>query len=156
MVGFDADHGALELAFRRARDEELALLPLLVDVANPTPDQGWGQRERMGLAARARADGVIALALVHHLAIARNVPLSRVVDRLVDMAPQGIVEFVPKTDPMVVALLSLREDIFEDYTREAFEASLLERCEIVKSLEVSDAGRRLYWFRRRQGPVSTA
>ena len=147
-VGFDFDHGALEAAFARAKAEELAFLPLLMDAANPSPSQGWAQCERQGLAARASADAVLALAFVHHLAIGRNVPLDRLIDWLVGLAPTGVVEFVPKSDPMVQRMLQLREDIFDDYTEEAFLSAVGARARIVKSLVVSAAGRRLVWFDR--------
>jgi len=147
-VGFDFDHGALEAAFARAKAEELAFLPLLMDAANPSPSQGWAERERQGLAARASADAVLALAFVHHLAIGRNVPLDRLIDWLVGLAPTGVVEFVPKSDPMVRRMLQLREDVFDDYTEDAFLSAVGERARIVKSLIVSAAGRRLVWFDR--------
>lgn len=148
VVGFDFDHGALEAAFARAKAEGLAFLPLLMDAANPSPSQGWAERERQGLAARASADAVLALAFVHHLAIGRNVPLDRLIDWLVGLAPTGVVEFIPKSDPMVQRMLQLREDIFDDYTEGAFLSAIGERARIVKSLIVSAAGRRLIWFDR--------
>ena len=85
VIGFDFDQGALDIAFDRARSENLAFTPLFLDVTNPAPDQGWGQAERRGLRARAKADGVLALALIHHVAIAKNVPLGDVVSWLTDM-----------------------------------------------------------------------
>lgn len=148
VVGFDADHGALDRAFARSTMEGAHFLPLYLDAANPSPDQGWACGERKGLMGRARADGILALALVHHLAIGRNVPLDRLAGWLVDLAPQGMVEFVPKADPMVQELLRLREDVFEDYDEASFEAALAARAEIVASVSVSESGRRLYWFKR--------
>ncbi len=147
-IGFDFDQGALEGAFARARERHLDLLPLYFDAANPSPDQGWGQRERAGMQRRANADGVLGLALVHHLVFSRNVPLEQVVNWLVDMAPSGIIEFVPIEDPMVRQLVALREDIFQDYNDQCFEAALSQRARIVKHLEVSASRRRLYWFER--------
>lgn len=148
-IGFDADHGALERAFARASAERLDFLPLYLDAANPAPAQGWAQFERHGLAQRARADAVLALALVHHLAIGRNVPLPAVVDWLVGLAPRGVVEFVPKDDPMVQSLLRLREDVFDAYREDAFASALGARAAIVRTDAVSSTGRRLYWFERR-------
>ena len=145
-VGFDADQGALDKAFARAEAENLAFLPLYLDAANPSPSQGWEQRERQGLMERASADAVLALALVHHLAIARNIPLDRLLGWLVDLAAQGVVEFVPKSDPMVQRMLRLREDIFEDYTEEHFLHCLRERARIIKSETVTPEGRRLIWY----------
>ncbi|MEE9596341.1 MAG: class I SAM-dependent methyltransferase [Acidiferrobacterales bacterium] len=149
VVGFDFDQGALDAAFTRARAEHLDFLPLFLDAANPPPNQGWGQTERMGLMQRADGDGMLALAVVHHLAIGKNVPLGDVVDWLVSIAPTGIIEFVQKSDPMVQTLLRLREDIFDDYNEQSFVSALEARATIVKSVAVSAAERRLYWFRRR-------
>ncbi len=148
VVGFDFDQQALELAYARAVDENLDFLPLFLDAANPSPDQGWAQAERMGMAARRNADAVIALAVIHHLAIGRNVPLEAVVEWLVGMAPSGVIEFVPKQDPMVQTLLALREDIFPDYTEEAFLAHLQKHAEVVASQTVSRSGRLMVAFRR--------
>jgi ribosomal protein L11 methylase PrmA len=148
-VGFDFDQGALDAAFARAEREDLSLLPLFLDLANPSPSQGWAQRERRGFGERASADAILALALVHHLAIGRNIPLDEVVAWLVGLAPNGIVEFVPKSDPMVQRLLRLREDIFDDYSEETFSRHLQARAEIVQVVDVSATGRRLFWFARR-------
>jgi ribosomal protein L11 methylase PrmA len=151
VIGFDFDHGALDLAFDRARVERLAFLPLFLDVTNPAPDQGWSQRERKGLQARAGADGVLALALIHHVAISRNVPLADVIGWLTAIAPRGVIEFIPKTDPMVVELLRLREDIFPDYNEEHFASCLQQRARIVATETVSATGRKLYAFERTPG-----
>jgi len=148
VIGFDFDQGSLDLAFDRARSEKLAFTPLFLDVTNPAPDQGWGQAERRGLRARAKADAVLALALIHHVAIGKNVPLGDVVGWLTDMAPRGVIEFVPKSDPMVVELLKLREDIFPHYNEEHFVQCLEERARIVQSETVSASGRKLFAFER--------
>ena len=145
-VGFDFDHGALDYAYHRARRESLNFLPLYLDAANPSPEQGWLQAERHGLARRARGDALLALALVHHLVITRNIPLGGVLDWITGMAPRGVIEFVPKADPMVQRLLQLREDLFDDYEQENFESLLAARGHIVKSRPVSSSGRTLYSY----------
>lgn len=147
-VGFDFDHGALEFGYRRAVSEGLNFLPLHLDAANPSPDQGWSQAERMGFRERAKGDAVVGLALIHHLAIAKNLPLAEVISWLVDMAPQGVIEFVPKQDAMVQRLLQMREDLFDDYDQESFEKYLSKQARIVKAEQVSASGRVLYWFDR--------
>jgi len=146
VVGFDSDQGALDRSFNRAKDKRLNFLPLYMDAANPSPDQGWLQNEREGFTKRAHADGVIALALVHHLAIGKNIPLDEVVKWITRSASQGVIEFVPKSDPMVQKLLSLRDDIFESYTADAFVSHLENHSKIVKSSAVSSSNRHLYWF----------
>jgi ribosomal protein L11 methylase PrmA len=147
-IGFDFDVGALERAYARAKAEGLNLLPLHLDATNPSPSQGWAQHERMGMRERAPADAILALAFVHHLAIAKNVPLDYVVDWLAGLARTGVIEFVQKDDPMVSELLRLRQDIFRDYSEENFERALRERARIRRVEQVSAAGRKLYWFER--------
>ncbi len=148
VVGFEADHGALDQAFARAADKQLRFLPLFMDAANPSPDQGWAQQERRGLSARRTADAVLALAFTHHLAIGRNVPLDDVLVWLVSLAPAGLVEFVPKDDPTVRLMLTSREDIFHDYSEENFSAAL-GRCARIDAAEtISASGRRLFSYVR--------
>jgi len=151
VIGFDFDHGALERAYARAKAKKLNFLPLFQDGANPSPDQGWANRERKSLAKRGDANGLLALAFEHHLAIGRNIPLDGVVASLVELAPSGVIEFVQKQDPTVQQLLALREDIFPDYTPEAFEAAINARARIVKAETVAATGRKLYWFDRSAG-----
>lgn len=146
VIGFDFDQKALELAYSRAVQEHLPFLPLFLDAANPSPNQGWAESERKGFSSREKPDLLIALAVVHHLAIGRNVPLDEVVDWLVKLSPSGVIEFVPKNDPMVQELLRLREDIFEDYGEEKFLAALESRARVTRKETVSASGRCLFAF----------
>jgi ribosomal protein L11 methylase PrmA len=146
VVGFDFDQGALEKAHARAAAHNLTFLPLFFDAANPSPDQGWAQNERGGLASRANADAMIALAFIHHLAIARNIPLHDLIEWLVKIAPTGVIEFIPKSDPMVKELLRLREDIFPDYNESNFQKSIESFAKVIKKKVVSKSGRTLYWY----------
>jgi hypothetical protein len=147
-VGFDFDFGALERAVARADEGNLPLLPLWLDATNPSPDQGWDERERKGFNARVRGDAVLALAFIHHLAIARNIPLDFVIDWIIRVAPVGIIEFPPKSDPMVQRLLSRRRDIFPDYDEQHFMAEVSNRARIVESRSLSEGGRLLVWYDR--------
>jgi ribosomal protein L11 methylase PrmA len=148
VIGFDFDQSALETAFRRASENGLDFLPLFLDAANPTPEQGWRQGERRGFQQRANADVLLALAVAHHLAIGRNVPLDQVVDWLVGLAPRGLIEFVPKSDPMIQVMLAHRRDIFTDYAEGAFTAALSRRARIIASDRVSSTGRKVFQFDR--------
>jgi len=145
-VGFDADHEALRAAHDRSRTGDLPFLPLFLDAANPSPEQGWAERERRGLAARGPADAVLALALVHHLTIARNIPLDSIFAWLTRMGLRGLVEFVPKSDPAVQRMLSSREDIFDRYSQETFESALAANARILHADTISASGRRIYEF----------
>jgi len=148
VVGFDFDPGALERAYQRFQKSR-TFLPLWLDAANPSPSQGWAQAERKGLSERANADAVVALAFIHHIAIGRNVPLDMAVHWIMSMAPTGVIEFPPKSDPMVQRLLSQREDIFPDYCEEAFLAHVGRRAVIRAQKRVRDGGRLLVWYDRR-------
>jgi ribosomal protein L11 methylase PrmA len=152
VVGFDFDFGALEGAVRRADEQKLNFLPLWLDAANPSPSQGWGQMERKGLKERAQADALVALAFIHHIVIGRNVPLDAAVGWIMDMAPQGVIEFPPKSDPMVRRLLSQREDIFPDYDESNFRAAVERRARIVESEHLSENGRLLVRYDRSGAP----
>ncbi|MBT3787511.1 MAG: class I SAM-dependent methyltransferase [Alphaproteobacteria bacterium] len=151
VVGFDVDFGALEAAFARSQARDLKFFPLYFDAANPSPDQGWAQGERIGFAARAKGDALLALAFIHHLAIGKNIPLLRLLNWLMDRAPEGIIEFVPKEDPMVQRLLVLREDIFDSYSFETFITVIGSRADIVSDVQISESGRRLVRYSRRLG-----
>ena len=148
VIGFDYDQKALEIAFSRAQEERLQYLPLFLDGANPTPDQGWAQKERKGLSNRLAADAILVLAFTHHLAIGRNIPLPELLNWLTSLAPKGVVEFVPKSDPMIKCMLNFREDIFHDYTEERFLCYLETVANIVETEVVSSSGRRLIRYSR--------
>lgn len=146
VIGFDMDQGALEGAFARAVAEDLSFLPLYLDAANPSPAQGWNEAERPGLADRAPANALLALAFVHHLAIGRNIPLDQCLAWLTGLAPTGIIEFVPKDDPTTQRMLALREDIFSEYNVSNFATLLAKRARIVERKIVSASGRELFWY----------
>lgn len=150
-VAFDIDPAAVEKAYRTIRhNNEANLLPLLLDLTNPSPDQGWAQEERMSLLARGPADAIIALALVHHLAIGNNVPLTRVADFFAAATKQWlIVEFVPKEDSQTQRLLKHRRDIFTDYTIEGFETAFSRQWSIVRKEAIPQTARTLYLLQKR-------
>jgi ribosomal protein L11 methylase PrmA len=150
-VGIDSDPGALEHAFARAEDQRLLLLPLLVDLVNPSPSQGWRSREREALLARGRPDALLALAVVHHIAIARNVPLEEIVALLVSLAQEGVVGFVPNTDQRARALFRGREEIFREYTLENLLALLERYARIVAQQRIAGSERVLIAYTTRKG-----
>lgn len=90
-----------------------------------------------------------ALALVHHLAIARNVQLDEVVKTISDMVPNRIIEFIPKNDPRFRTMLALHEDVFSEYSRESFVAALERGATIIARVTASTSERAMFYFRRR-------
>ncbi len=124
VVALDIDPAASERHWRALQASgETKTLPLLQDLANPSPALGWDASERRSLFERAEGATLMALALVHHLAIGRNVPLPMLSATLARLGDQLLIEWVPKEDPMVRRLLATREDIFPDYTEDGFRAA---------------------------------
>lgn len=148
VVGFDFDQGALDGCYAEALASQMPIQTVVMDMANVSPDQGWMGVEREGLAGRRSADALVALAVVHHLAISRNIPFGELLDWLIDLAPCGVIEFVPKTDPMVQKLLALRADIFEDYTWNFFADRVAQKARIDRVLQVGKYGRTLVSYIR--------
>jgi hypothetical protein len=124
VIALEMDISAVELNWRECVQEgRSAVLPLLTDLANPSPSQGWAHTERESLQARGPADLGLALALVHHLCIGNNVPLPSVAAWFAAVTRTLVIEWVPKEDPMVQRLLATREDVFDDYSLGDFEAA---------------------------------
>lgn len=149
-VSFDVDPIAVERNYLSCRENGIAgLLPLIMDLANPSPAIGWHESERMSLVQRGPADAVLALALVHHLAISNNVPLSRLAAFFADMGRSLIIEFVPKADSQVKRLLATRNDIFPGYHREGFEAAFGRYFNLTRSDDLRDSVRTLYLMEKK-------
>lgn len=151
VVSWDVDPAAVEKNYRHLREEgPRPLLPLLLDLTNPSGGLGWANEERLSLRERGPVDLVMALALVHHLAISNNVPLPRVADFFASLSPHLLIEFVPKQDSQVQRLLATREDIFDDYTQAGFEAAFGQRYETVEVHPIRESVRTLYLLRRKR------
>jgi len=149
-ISFDVDPSAVETNYRSVRASgEANLLPLLIDLTNPSPAQGWHHAERLSLQQRGPADAVMALALVHHLAIGNNVPLPQVASFLADLGRWVIIEFVPKSDSQVKRLLAAREDIFSDYNVEGFERAFTGAFELRHHEPIAESERTLYLWEKR-------
>lgn len=152
VLAIDGDHAALEQLYRALRGSgERRILPLLVDLADPSPGLGWALRERRTLADRGRPDLVLALALVHHLVLAANVPLDEVVAWLAALGGELVIEFVEREDPMVVRMLEGRPE-FPDYRRERFESCLDAHFQPIARAALPSGRRVLYHVAPRRGP----
>ena len=121
----------------------------MLDLTNPSPAIGWNNLERESFLQRAPADAVMALALVHHLAISNNVPLNRVAEFFATCGEWLIIEFIPKNDSQVQKLFRSRQDIFNNYTREGFEKAFGHWYTTQASSAVLDSERWLYLMRRK-------
>jgi len=149
-IAFDIDPAAVEKNYLQTRQRgEKHLLPLRLDLTNPSPAVGWDLQERMSVAERGPVDLAMALALIHHLAISMNVPLGHIARFFHRVARNLIIEFVPKTDSQVSRLLVVRKDIFGDYSQESFEADFGQYFTIQRREALTDSQRVLYLMSRR-------
>lgn len=146
----DIDPAAVEQNYLAIKaGSETHLLPLVIDLTNPSPALGWAHRERSSMLQRGPVDLVMALALIHHLAISNNVPLPVVADFMARAGRWAIVEFVPKNDSQVKRLLATRKDIFDKYTEEGFEEAFALYFTQERKVPIPGSQRTLYLFRRR-------
>ncbi|MBU0686370.1 MAG: SAM-dependent methyltransferase [Candidatus Margulisbacteria bacterium] len=149
-ISFDIDPSAVEKNYLECvANGEDSILPLLLDLTNPSPSIGWENSERDSWLKRGPVDAVLALALVHHLAISNNVPLRKIAAFFSRICFSLIIEFVPKTDSQVQKLLSTREDIFPNYTQPAFEREFGKYFTLELSEKVSGSDRVIYLMRKR-------
>jgi hypothetical protein len=150
VVSQDIDPVAVELNYRQNTANGPAnILPLIQDFSSPTPAIGWGNTERSSFLERSHCDALLALALVHHLAISNNVPLPSIAKLLASITKWLVIEFVPKSDSQVARLLATRQDIFTEYDQHGFEEAFARYFTIEKTIQVPDSHRILYLMRTR-------
>ena len=144
-ISFDMDSACVEKNYLEVvAEKEPNILPLLLDLTNPSPQLGWLNQERMSIFERGPVQTVLSLALIHHLAISNNLPLDHIARFFRQIGSWLIIEFIPKTDSQVQRLLSTRKDIFHEYTQENFEAEFGNLFLIKGSVKISDSQRTLY------------
>jgi hypothetical protein len=152
VLAMDLDHFAVERLYREIKDAKLSgILPLVQNIADPSPNWGWRNRERTDLNTRARPDLVLCLALIHHVVISANIPLAEFVSWLAGMSDQLIIEYVARSDDKVKTLLRNKEDRYSDYSREALEHELRRHFVIRQQLQLESGNRYLYWCQRSCG-----
>lgn len=149
-VSFDIDPTAVEINYLQTKKEKGGhLIPLILDLTNPSPSIGWAHDERASLKERGPVDTILALALIHHLAISNNLPLEKVAQYFSHMGGSLIIEFVPKSDSQVKKLLTTRKDIFPDYTIDGFEAAFGQYYKIIKSENIEGSDRTMFLMKKK-------
>lgn len=144
-ISYDIDPLAVEKNYlSSSQNSEQNILPLILDLTNPSSGIGWNHDERMSIMQRGPADMVFALALVHHLAISNNVPLNKLAEFFSQISKFLIIEFVPKSDSQVKRLLLTRDDIFENYDVKNFEIEFSKFFKIINSKKILDSERTIY------------
>lgn len=149
VVAFDADPAAVEANYREVvANRETRILPLQMDLTNPSPSLGWNHAERDSLRDRGPADLTLVLALAHHLAIGNNVPLPFLAEFLAGVSRFLAIEWVPKEDSQVQRMLLSRRDVFPDYHLEGFRRAFSVHFQTLEEVPIDGSLRRLFWMRR--------
>lgn len=150
VASIDGDPAAVEKNYEQCRTGRPGkILPLWIDLTSPTPAIGWANRERDSLLDRGPADTVLALALIHHLAIGNNVPLESVAEFMASCTRKFLlVEFVAKADEKVQRLLRSREDIFVDYDEDGFRRAFGAHFRVVERVALAGGTRILFLMDR--------
>ncbi len=149
-VACDIDPLAVEKSYLEGKkNEESLLLSLVIDLTNPSPSLGWENEERKSFNQRAKADCIIAFAIIHHLAISNNLPLGHIARYFSSLGNWLIVEFVPKADSKVKILLQNREDIFKNYSKENFEKEFSRYYKIIREEPIKESKRIIYLMKKK-------
>jgi SAM-dependent methyltransferase len=150
VVSIDSDADCVDLLYSRTRQSKQPVLPMCVDIANPSPAIGFCNRERASFLDRIQADCVLALAVIHHLHVAANLPVSGIRDMLADLCRRDLVlEFVPTHDVMFRKLMQFRADLYQEFTLERCVRVFEERFELIRRAAVADSPRTLLFMRKR-------
>ena len=145
VVSIDADQLAVERLYRQLKEEKNSkVLPLVNELADYSPDLGWRGSERRGLTSRDKPDLILALALIHHMVISANIPVSEFVSWLAETGGELVLEFVDKSDPMVQTLLRNKDDQYADYEKGFLEKNLKRFYRIERQEELESKSRTLY------------
>lgn len=149
-ISIDSDFAAVEKNYIQCvKNKETNILPLIVDLTNPSPDIGWENKERTSFIERFYSDTAMALALIHHLAISNNLTFEKIVNFFSRICNSLIIEFVPKIDSKVQLILSRREDIFTDYNEKEFEKNFKKYFDIIESKKIKNSERILYLMKKK-------
>jgi ribosomal protein L11 methylase PrmA len=141
VIGIDYDGPSVERAFELADERSAAMLPLYMDVSNPSPNQGWCGAQLLSLKNRNSADLVLALAIIHHLLFRHNIPFEAASEAVIALAPAGIIDFVPRDDPELVALSKGRDYTLTDYSETIFRAIVSHHNQIIREVVLPGSGR---------------
>jgi ribosomal protein L11 methylase PrmA len=149
VIALDIDQLCIERLFIHTAEKKLRITSLVSDLLNPAPALGWDNQERHSLLQRLHADLILALALVHHLCIGRNLPFVKLAETISRMGQYLIIEFVPKDDEKVQQLLRHREDIFHDYNEENFLTAFSHHFNVIESAKVGNSGRTIFLMKKK-------
>lgn len=153
VVAIDSDEVVIGEAWRKARAEDLDILPLVINVTRPSPAIGWRNAECTAFLDRAREsfDAVLMLAVIHHMLVSERIPLPEILDFAAELTTDIlIIEFIAPDDSMFRRLTRGRDHLFSDLTAERFEQSCRRNFEIIRSQHLENTSRSVHLLRRKR------
>ena len=148
IISIDSDISCIEYMYKKGiKKEYLArkqILPLVIDIVNPSPSIGWNNKERDSFFSRKKFDVTLSLAIVHHLVFNNNCSLEQVADFLSNFSKNLIIEFVPKDDPMLLNMILGRNVQLKNYNKDNFEKSFEKYFLIIKKHQILQSKRIIY------------
>ncbi|MFL5773377.1 MAG: hypothetical protein ACJ75F_09480 [Flavisolibacter sp.] len=147
-IAADSDHDSINKLFLQIKEKQQEnIWPLIIDLPDPSPGIGWNNEERMPFMERSKSHLALALALVHHLCIGRNITLEQTAGLFANLCSILLIEFVPKDDPKVQEMLIQKKDIYTSYNLENFLLAYEKLFRIEKN-EQLPGGRTLYLMKK--------
>jgi hypothetical protein len=148
IISADLDHSSISKLYNTCKQKSVSnILPLLIDLSNPSPALGANNQERPSFLSRIKVDIVLALALIHHLAIGKNIPFNLISEMFHHITKYLIIEFVPKEDEKIQLMLQQKKDVYYTYSEESFIRSFNSKFSIVEQHKIGDSKRTLYLMR---------
>lgn len=150
LIAMDTDHQCIESFYNSlSGSKNNNILPLIIDLANPSPGIGWNNKERKTLIQRGKPDLIMALAVVHHLRISHGIPFDKIAQSFSEQSEWLVIEYVPKEDIQVQEMLQNREDIFEDFNLTSFLSVFESHFIVQESMQMPGSGRIIYLMKRK-------
>jgi hypothetical protein len=151
VVAFDFDLTCIEIMYSRLRNQgNEAILPIHMDIANPSPGIGWEGKERKKIFERGPCDVAMALALVHHLIVSSNIPLNKLVDFFKSICRNLIIEYIPPYDPKFKQICQTNPLDFSFFTEEMFVATFSKSFFMKSRIPINQSSRVLYHFQLKE------
>jgi len=145
----DFDHYSINKIYKKSKTLNNSFLyPILMDLTQPSPGIGVNNIERSSFIERTSMDLVLALALIHHLVIGKNLSFDDIAILFSNLGKNLIVEYIPKHDEMIQLMFKSKNDIYHWYNEEAFLNIFKKHYEVIENAEIGKSGRKLFLMQR--------
>jgi ribosomal protein L11 methylase PrmA len=151
VIAADFDAYCINDLYDRVKNSgQKNILPLIIDFSKPSPAIGVNNEERDSFIERVKVDLALALALIHHLVIGKNIPFDKIANLFNRIGRYLIIEFIPKQDEKIQLMLADKKDIYTDYTEANFLSAFEKYFNILEKEKLAGSGRILYLMKKHE------